>query len=69
MIHCLAAHLHTRPRGAVEPRNIGRNNRGRVVGGTGSHRLAVFLVGLVINWQDLAKGTSCQRDGSAGDEG
>ena len=34
-----------------------------------SGRLAPFLVGLVINWQHLAKGTSCQRDGSAGDEG
>jgi hypothetical protein len=41
------------------------------VGGmmAGSDRLAVFLVRLVINWQHLAKGTSCKRDGSAGDEG
>jgi hypothetical protein len=42
---------------------------GMMAGMVGSDRLAVFLVRLVINWQHLAKGTSCKRDGSAGDEG
>jgi hypothetical protein len=36
---------------------------------TASDRLAIFLIGLAIDWQHLAKGTSCKRDGSAGDEG
>src|SRR5260370_14324250 len=35
---------------------------------TGSDRLAVLLVGLVINWQHLAKRTSCERDAAAGEE-
>jgi hypothetical protein len=60
-----------RPRCAVEPRNVAETTKVAFVGGmmAGSGRLAVFLVRLVINWQHLAKGTSCKRDGSAGDEG
>jgi hypothetical protein len=67
MKHCSAAHLHL-VRVAQLNRNVGETAKVCVVGHmmAGSCRLAVLLVGLVINWQHFAKGTSCEREGSAG---
>jgi hypothetical protein len=75
MKHYSAAHLHL-VRVAQMNRNVGETAKVCVVGHikvcvvghmmAGSCRLAVLLVGLVLNWQHFAKGTSCERDGSAG---